>query len=215
MEQMKPVMKLACHILPIVPVVIATVVVLGCSSGPTAVKVPPIEPEAVTDAVISQYDKNGDGQLALEELADCPALLDAMKNNIDKDNDKRLSKEELTERFSMWVKGGVGASFLACRVTKGGRPVEGAHVRLIPESFFGDVIQPAEGTTDKRGSALLAMDSANLPADLQNLRAVQQGLYRVEITHPSVDIPAKFNTQTTLGVEVSFESGRNLVEFKL
>lgn len=77
------------------------------------------------------------------------------------------------------------------------------------------MIQPADGTTSDNGTALLAIDKSNLPADLQNLRGVQQGMYRVEITHPAVAIPAKYNSVTTLGVEVSFETGRNIVTFAL
>lgn len=195
-------------------VVVTAVLILGCSRGPTAVKVPPIKPAAAAEAAVLQYDKNGDGLLETSELSSSPALLDAMKH-VDKNHDMHLSKEELAERFAMWVNGGVGASFLACRVTQGGRPLQGAHIRLVPEDFFDGAIQPAEGTTGKSGVALLSMDKSNLPADLQNLRAVQQGLYRVEITHQSVQIPAKYNTKSTLGLEVSFETGRNFVTFKL
>jgi hypothetical protein len=50
---------------------------------------------------------------------------------------------------------------------------------------------------------------------LQRIKAVQQGLYRVEITHDSVTIPDKYNTATTLGLEVSFDSGGYLVSFDL
>ena len=35
---------------------------------------------------------------------------------------------------------------------------------------------------------------------------MQPGLYRVEITHPTVTLPAKYNTETTLGREVSGDS---------
>ena len=198
-----------------ISVVVAADALLGCSRGPTAIRVPPIQPEAAAEGALLLYDKNGDGLLSADELASCPALVDALKNHIDKNNDQRLSKEELTERFAMWAHGGVGLSYLICRVTVGGRPLAGAQVKLVPESFFGDVIQPAEGTTGSSGSARLAIDKSNLPSDLQSFRGVQQGLYRVEITHQSVNIPAKYNTDTTLGVEVSFESGRNVVSFNL
>jgi hypothetical protein len=187
---------------------------LGCSTGPTAVKVPPIEPETMATNAFTKYDKNADGFLDQREMSAFPALLDAMNNQIDKDNDKRISKKELADRFKMWL-GGVGATTLFCRITRGGQPVEGALVKLIPDDCFGGVIQPAEGTTRANGRASMGIDPVNLPADLQNLRAVQQGLYRVEITHPSMQVPPKYNTQSTLGVEVSFESGRNVVEFKL
>ena len=199
----------------VVCVVIAAAAVVGCSRGPAAIEVPPIDSDAAAEGALSKYDKNSDGLLAADELTQCPALVDALKNRIDKNNDQRLSKEELAERFAMWANGGVGVSYLACRVTAGGRPLAGAQVKLVPESFFGDVIKPAEGTTGRSGTALLAIDKSNLPSDLQNLRGVQQGLYRVEITHQSMNIPAKYNTDTTLGIEVSFETGRNIVSFAL
>jgi hypothetical protein len=195
--------------------IITVAAVLGCSGGPTPVKVPPIQAEEAADAAFSLYDKDGDGLLKKEELSDCPAFQDAMKNNIDKNKDRQLSKDELVGRLSTWVNGGVGASFFSCRVTSRGRPLVGAQVKLIPEAFFGGVIQPAVGTTDRTGRALMSIDPSNLPEDLQNLRAVQQGHYRVEITHQNAKIPAKYNTETTLGVEVSFEKGRNSVNFKL
>jgi len=194
---------------------LTTSMLLGCFEGPTPVTVPAIQAEEAADAAFSKYDKDGDGLLGEAELSDCPAFMDAMKNGIDKNRDQQLSKEELAERLSTWVEGGVGASFFSCRVTKKGRPLSGANVQLIPEEFLEGVVQPASGTTDRTGRALLAMDSSNLPEDLQNLRAVQQGHYRVKITHPSVDIPREYNTETKLGVEVSFERGRNSVSFKL
>ncbi|MCA9240498.1 MAG: EF-hand domain-containing protein [Planctomycetales bacterium] len=187
----------------------------GCSFRPSAVKVPPINAQEAAKAAFSKYDTNGDGLLSNNELTSCPALVDAMKNHIDKDHDKKLSVEELTNRLAMWVDSGVGASYFTCRVMKKGRPLAGAEVTLVPEVYLDGVIQPAVGVTNKTGSALMAIDSANLPSDLQNLRAVQPGHYRVAITHPSVSIPPKYNTESTLGVEVSFESGRNLVTFNL
>ena len=45
------------------------------------------------------------------------------------------------------------------------------------------------------------------------LQGVQQGLFRVEITHPTVTIPAKYNIETKLGKEVSFELGENVMRF--
>ncbi|MCA9232322.1 MAG: EF-hand domain-containing protein [Planctomycetales bacterium] len=204
-----------CNRLAIVLLLAVLAAETGCSRGPTAVEVPPIEPESMAAAAFTQYDTNGDSLLDESEMKACPALLDAMKNQIDKDNDKRISKEELVNRFAMWSQGGIGAAYLACRITKNGVPVEGALVRLIPDPCFGGVIQPAEGKTSSSGRASMAMDSSNLPEDLQNVSAVQQGLYRVEITHASFDIPAKYNTESILGVEVSSESGRNVVEIKL
>jgi hypothetical protein len=186
--------------------------VTGC--GPSGVEVPPIRPKQAAESVMAKYDTSGDGELSVEEIAVCPSLVDAM-DNIDADHNRRLSEQEIEDRFKMWVEGGVGAAFLTCSVTQGGRPLPGAKVRFIPEDFLRDVVQPAEGITNSNGAAKMSIDKANLPSDLQGLRAVQQGLYRVEITHDSIDIPPKYNTESELGLEVSFEKGRSVVRFKL
>ena len=188
----------------------------GCSFGPTKVEVPPIEPENLATALMEEYDKNRDETLDSGELAGCPALMDAAKKEVvDKNKDKRLSREELVERFAGWANGGIGVSYLSCHVTKGGRPLPGALVKLRPIDLFADVIHSAEGTTNAKGTATLAMDSSHLPESLQRIRAVQQGLYRVEITHDNIVIPDKYNAATTLGLEVSFDSGGYVVSFDL
>ncbi len=205
-----------CRILSIVSVVFVAAISLGCSSGPTAVEVPAIDSETVAMEVMTLYDKDGDGFLNSDELSSCPSLLDASKKpRVDKDRDQRLSKGEFIERLEAWTNGGVGVSYLACSITKEGRPLNGAQIKLIPEAFLGEAIQPAEGTTDASGSAMLGIDKSNLPAALQNLRGVQQGLYRVEITHPSVQLPPKYNSATILGLEVSFDEGGYMVSFNL
>jgi len=42
----------------------------------------------------------------------------------------------------------------------------------------------------------------------QNLPVIQPGLYLVEITHPSIAIPAEYNTASTLGLEAGV-AGQN------
>jgi hypothetical protein len=183
--------------------------------GPTAVEVPPINPDKAAQSVLTKYDTDGDSQLTIEELASCPGIRDAMAR-YDKDKDRQLTKEELSQRFAMWVDGGVGVTTLTCNVILDGKPLAGAQVQLIPETFLADVVQPAIGVTDQSGYSVLGMDMANLPDDMKNLRGVvHQGVFRVEITHPTIAIPAKYNTQTTLGQEVSADTGENFIRWKL
>ena len=94
-------------------------------------------------------------------------------------------------------------------------PLAGAEVSLIPEECFAGALQPASGTTDESGIAVLSIDAAFLPADAKSVQGVQQGLFRIEIDHPEVEIPAKYNTNTRLGKEVSFETGENIITFTL
>lgn len=187
---------------------------VGCFGGLSPVSVPQIDADAAAERAISTYDKNGDGMLSGDELSDSPPLLIALKS-FDGNKDQNIDKDELVQRFSMWANSGIGVSSLVCRVTIKGQPLAGAQVELVPEEFFGNVVQPAIGTTGKTGNAVLAIDSAHLPEDMQNFRGVHQGLYRVKITHPDADLPSKFNSATTLGLVISFETGRNFVKFEL
>lgn len=192
----------------------AMILLPGCFGGPSSVKIPPINPSKAAGAAMSQYDTNSDGLLSGAELEKCPALKKDLKA-LDQDGDSKVSEDELTARLDGWLKGRAGASMLNCRVTKGGRGLDGALVQMVPEEFLTDMIQPAEGTTDRGGVAQMAMDSSNLPADMKNFRAVQQGYYRVKITHPSTNLPAKYNTESELGLVISFDTGKSMVTFKL
>lgn len=187
---------------------------IGCSDQPAAVKAPPIDPSKSVEACLLQYDTNTDRRLSREELASCPALLNAI-DHYDQDGDKEISATELMNRFVAWGESGLGISTLACRVTLKGQPLANAAIRFVPEDCFAGVLQPATGTTDESGTAMLSIDAAHLPPDAHNMRGVQQGLYRVEVTHAKVKIPAKYNTETRLGKEISFELGENFITFSL
>ncbi|TWU26089.1 EF-hand domain-containing protein [Bythopirellula polymerisocia] len=194
--------------------VFGAVTILGCYGRPGAVEVPHIDADSAAEDALSKYDTNGDSKLSKDELKNCPSLLSAI-GSFDKNNDKSIDKEELTDRLAMWTNSGLGVSNLACRVFFKGRPLSGANVELIPEDFLHDVVKPAKGVTQDSGSAQLGIDSAFLPDDLKRLKGVHQGLYRVVITHPDIEIPSKYNADTELGLEVSYETGKNMVEFKL
>ena len=194
--------------------ILALATVIGCAGKPSGVDVPDIKPAEATGAILAQYDTDNDGQLSQAELSNCTALLDAM-SQYDENGDRRISEDELTKRFTGWLESGLGVSSLACRVTLKGRPLEGAEINFIPEIGFQDSLQIAQGITDDSGVAMLSIDAAHLPSDAHNMRGVQQGLFRVEITHPTVQVPAKYNVETQLGKEVSFESGENVIRFNL
>ena len=182
---------------------------LGCSGTPAAVSAPLIDPEQAAEAALSQYDTNQDGLLSTEELTPCPALREAI-GRYDQDRDRQISRSELIQRFATWVQSGLGVSSLTCSVTWKGRPLAGAQVKLLPEECFAGVLQPAVGMTDESGIAMLSIDASHLPSDARNMQGVQQGLYRIEIDHPEIEIPARYNTDTRLGKEVSFEMGENV-----
>jgi hypothetical protein len=82
------------------------------------------------------------------------------------------------------------------RITYNGQPLAGAEVRFAPEFFLEGVIEPAMGTT--RGDGVVR---PSIPE--QRTPLVRVGYYRVEATSPNRQLPAKFNSQTTVGVEFS------------
>lgn len=175
---------------------------------------PGIDAVAAGKLAIQQYDTNGDGQIGGPELDEAPALKASIKN-LDANGDKQISGEEITARIEDWQTGRVGKMGLLVLVTRGGRPLEGATVKFVPEKFLGDEIQPAEGVTDELGYADLSV--AVDPSDPTDVRGVQCGLYRVEITKQGAKIPAMYNTETGFGQEVAndAENIQEGIEFKL
>lgn len=148
-------------------------------------------------AGIMKADADGDGKLEAGELAGAPAFADALPV-LDTDGDKALSTKELES----WLDG-VRASRIAVNsaavvVRQKGRPVVGATVRFIPESFMAGAAAEAQGVTDATGQAQVTIPGSRYPG-------VNCGVYRVEITGAGNDgrpLVAKYNSATTLGAAV-------------
>jgi len=187
-------------------------VLAGCSSGPPALKPPKIDPQDSADGAMELYDKDGDGFLSAEELEACPGILFALKT-YDQDGDGRVSRDEIAQRLQKLVDQRVAITRLVAKVRYKKRPLPGASVRFIPESYLGEAIKPAEGMTSAKGGAMIAVEDALLPENQRGKRAMQYGTFRVEITHPEVEIPAKYNTNTTLGYDT--RPGNAYVTFDL
>lgn len=169
---------------------------VGCSSNkPAAVTIPDWDPSGFASTIREKLDKNGDELVDQGELAEAPGLMFGARF-IDKDGDGKLSREELVARFTKYRDRRLGLTSTEFRVTLNGRPVVGAEVRLVPEFFLTDAIEPATGTSIVQG--IVRPSIAGQPMAL-----MAPGYYRVEVTSPSVKLPAKFNSATTLGVEVS------------
>lgn len=192
----------------------ALALVPACSGGPTPVELPDVSPGAAADRALQQYDADGDGVLSRAELAACPAMLAAM-DHYDRDRSGTVSKEEIADRISSWQRGGIAIVQLICKVTRDGRPVEGATVRLNPEPFLGGEIKPAVGTTRKGGMAVMEIPAEELPSDMKDVRGVHCGVYKVEITHPQQSIPARYNSETQLGHEVARDFGTPYATFDI
>lgn len=169
----------------------------GCGSS---VKAPGVDPATAADKAMELLDKDSNGQLSPAELAGAPGLLSGLAV-LDTSSDKQLSREELVAGLTDMFQHGAGLQAFSCRVLLDGRPLNGAHVRLVPEAYLGDTVKIAEGDTDNSGTVALSVAESEMPAKLKGVKAIQPGIYRVEVTHPSAKILPKYNTQTTLGYD--------------
>jgi hypothetical protein len=187
----------------------------GCNlGGPSSIKPPSIEPSTAADAAIDLYDKDGNAALSESELVPCPGLATSFAD-FDANADKSLSREEISDRLTEMYSKGTGLTSVGVQLTLDGRPLSGAKVRLVPEEFMGGAVKTAEGVTDRDGSASIGMSDEDLPERLRGMKMIQLGVYRVEVTHPSVKIPTKYNTQTTLGYENNWTNPDEAVVFRL
>lgn len=176
---------------------------IGCSRGPAGVTIPKWDPAAAADQALSAYDANGDRKLSRAELAKCPGLLSALQR-LDRDGDGAISGDEL--KFGLHEIRAQEAALvdISCVVTRNGQPLEGATVKFVPESFMGEDVKVASGITGRDGMTAPSVAEEELPAEYRGrVQGIHCGVFRVIVTHPQVNIPAKYNTQTELGRVIS------------
>jgi hypothetical protein len=173
-------------------------VMTGCTSDATRLyeaAVPKYDPDAVARAALAEFDKNGNGTLEPGEVQACPALAGAFAA-IDANGDRRLSADELRKRVEAYAASPTGSVEVGCLVRLDGQPLGGATITFVPEPCMGSVLKPAAGTTDADGTC------ATYQLDGKTHRGIAPGLYKIQVTKDGAAIPARFNSQTTLGREV-------------
>lgn len=165
--------------------------------------IPKFDPAAATAAAQAEFDANGDGKFSEEELKKSPGLAAALAA-FDGDNDASLSADELKAGLERFRLEGASLITLTCRVSHNGGPLEGATVTLVPEPFMGEALKPATGVTARTGGAGLSVADEEIPAAVRGkVKGAHCGIFRVVVTHPTVKVPAKYNTETELGRVVS------------
>ncbi len=166
----------------------------SCSSRPARVDPPAIDASAAGTAAIAQYDQDADGKIGGAELDKAAALKQALEK-LDTDSDGAVSAAEITARIEAWQESEIALVDASCTVTLNNKPLEGATVTFVPESFLGEEVKPASGTTDVGGSAILNIEGSD--------DGMHCGFYRVEITASGTTIPSRYNTESTLGQEIA------------
>jgi hypothetical protein len=157
---------------------------------------PKIDPVAAGKQAIEKFDVNKDGKISGDELDQVPSLKISLPDKVA----QGITAEDIATRIRQWQETKVGLiGSVSCLVVRGGKPVEGAEVKFVPEAFLGPNMPTCLGTTGFDGNALM---SKPVPSP-DDLPGVPPGVYRVEITKPGEDIPAKFNSQTIYGVEIA------------
>jgi EF hand len=173
-------------------------VITGCSSKDTAVRdapVPKYDTDAITQSVMSDFDKNRDGSLDTTELRACPALYGALAA-IDTNGDKRLSKDEIRKRVEAYASGTTGSIAVTCTVRLDGEPLTDATVTFDPEPCMAEALKPANAKTNNSGQC------TEYQIDGKTYSGLAAGLYRIRVTKDGASIPPRFNTQSILGQEV-------------
>jgi hypothetical protein len=191
--------------------ILAVMLICGCSFGPSRVEVPELDPVGAASAAVELYDSDKDGNISQSESAACPGLAGSFKL-YDANQDGQVSKAEIQSRLEAMIGSGIGRMPCMVVVYAGdSRPIEGAKVRVVPESFLAEAMQPGEGVTNDRGVAKPVTVGAP-----PGLPGIEFGLYRVQIAHDSLKIPSRYNEATELGFELSpLERNRDTFTFRL
>lgn len=175
----------------------------GCNSRPGRIRAIDVDPATLSRQVIEQCDTDGNGSLSESELQSFPPVGNS-RAKFDTDNNGEVSAEELEARFTIIFNPQVGLLPASCRVTRNGKPLSGAEVRFVPPKMLEGVLPTASGVCDAGGTAWMRLAPEDLPKGFPNTQAavIRPGIYMVEVTHPSIEIPPQYNKQTVLGKEV-------------
>jgi hypothetical protein len=167
----------------------------GCHGSPPPPSRPALVPAEVARRAIEMYDANHDGKIDAEELKKSPALA-ALAANLGPQAAEGLSGEDLARRAEAWLTSPSALVYQTLVLDLDSRPLAGATVAVEPEECMGPGYQAVTATTDAMGQCCPSGADARYGG-------LHPGLYRIRVS--KVDgretIPARYNTQTELGLE--------------
>ena len=172
----------------------------GCKNEGTAPDAALPDATESTAKAFELLDANADGLLSAEEISGSPGLM-VGATRIDANGDGDISRDEFEEYFSLFAEAGTRITALyGTQVIYDGQPLSGVAVTLQPEPFLDGAVKPAQGVTDENGYC-------EVTAEGFNYDGVQTGFYRVLFSMQDGAgqemIPARYNTESTIGIEVS------------
>jgi hypothetical protein len=177
----------------------------ACRHGPPRVYPPSINASTAAAEAIETFDTNKDGKISGDELNKCPGLKAALAQ-VNASGGDYVDYDMIKARIQAWQATRLGRMSLRCSVMHNGQPLANADVKFVPEAFLGlDLAKwTAAGKTDENGNAMLSVPTN--PQDRSDLPGVTTGFYRVEVTCPTMQIPAMYNANTILGQEVALDA---------
>jgi len=175
---------------------------VGCSRGPSRAEQPGYASNA-GEAAVEAYDEDGDNAIGGAELDSVPGLRESL-GQVDADGNGLVTAEEIDARIKSWQDSKIGEMALRCEVKLDGSPLPNARIEIEPEPFLGSNVNPGSGLTGTMGEATVSMAPEHL-AD-KRYPGVACGWYKVRVTCDDREIPAQYNTQTTLGCEVAMST---------
>lgn len=192
---------MSIHVLTSCTLAASLMFAVGCQRGPSRLHPPAIDASAAGSQAMEMYDADKDGKLSGAELDKCPALKAAMAQ-IDAAGDGSITAAKITARVKAWQNSKLGRTSLSCTVLHNGKPLAGAEVKFVPEKFLGENVKVASGKTDGNGVAMISVPTSGR----EDPPGLAPGLYRVEITKAGENVPAQYNSETTLGQEVALDA---------
>lgn len=176
---------------------------IGCDGGPKRVDPIALSGAQIAAEALKQFDKDSSGDLSRQELSELPSVLGVL-TQYDKDSNDKVTATEIEERITRWQQLKVGLVNCSFTITLDGKALQKADVELVPEAICGGTLPKCKGKTDDLGRVTLSAvaDDPNAKS-IQGLTGVPPGLYKVIIVHPKLSNLTKYNSQTTLGIQVA------------
>jgi len=171
----------------------------GCATRPARVTAPRIDATRAAAEAIRLCDREGNGTVSPAEAAASPGLAAAFER-IDTNHDGVLSAAEIAARIADWANHGVGIVAQPIQITWNGKPLADGRVELVPEPYLARWLMPAAAAIAPNGICNPSLSSEDLPKGLRT--GMHCGFYTVRVTHPTVKVPARYNADSILGIEV-------------
>jgi hypothetical protein len=171
----------------------------GCSRGSSRVNPPRLNPSRSATEALKLYDSDGDGEISPTEANASPGLTEAFVR-IDTDSNGRLAESEIESRIRAWRRGGLGITLQPFYVFLDGRPLKGGRVELIPDTFIARGLRGADGEISANGLCSPSLSETDLPPGVK--AGIYHGFYTIKVTHPKAVVPASYDGESTLGIEV-------------